>query len=36
MMRSWRTLEESDIDDFSWDTLLIEDEDEATTTGWSD
>ncbi len=28
--------EESDIDDFSWDTLLIEDEDEATTTGWSD
>jgi hypothetical protein len=28
--------EELDVEDFSWDTLLIEDEDEGVTTGWSD
>jgi hypothetical protein len=28
--------EELDVKDFSWDTLLIEDEDEGATTGWSE
>jgi hAT family protein len=28
--------EELDIEDFSWDTLLIEDEDKGVTTGWSE